>query len=289
MSRNQADRIRSFNHVVTQRIVDLEDLYVARGRPRHEVRIILEMGSHGGSLDVRTLRAQLSLKESHTSRLLRSLERQGLIELLWVNDVQRHRAVGLTEKGHGAYAEYEALAEDFAASVLETLSTDERARLVAAMTEVKRLLQLAAIEVAFEPANTKDAARCHKQYFEELNSRFEKGFKRGNTGGDLAEGHFAIARINGEAVGCGTLRELEPGIGEIKRIWVANRVRGQGVAGRLMQALEQKAREEGFHTLRLDTNKALAEAQALYLKLGYYDIQRYNDNPYAHRWFEKRL
>ena len=45
----------------------------------------------------------------------------------------------------------------------------------------------------------------------------------------------------------------------------------------------------GFAVLRLDTNKALTEAHALYAKEGYRDVARFNDNPYAHRWFEKRL
>ena len=39
----------------------------------------------------------------------------------------------------------------------------------------------------------------------------------------------------------------------------------------------------------LDTNRALKEAQTLYRSLGYAEIARYNDNPYADHWFEKRL
>jgi len=56
-----------------------------------------------------------------------------------------------------------------------------------------------------------------------------------------------------------------------------------------MQRLEELAKEHGFARLRLDTNKSLVEAQALYHKLGYREIGRYNDNPYAHHFFEKPL
>ena len=56
-----------------------------------------------------------------------------------------------------------------------------------------------------------------------------------------------------------------------------------------MQRLEEIARDAGLGALRLDTNKALTEAHALYRKLGYHEIPPYNDNPYAHHWFEKRL
>ena len=66
-------------------------------------------------------------------------------------------------------------------------------------------------------------------------------------------------------------------------------MRGLGLARRLLGALEALARDAGLALVRLDTNKALAEAQALYLSAGYAPIPRFNDNPYAHHWFEKRL
>ena len=57
----------------------------------------------------------------------------------------------------------------------------------------------------------------------------------------------------------------------------------------MLHRLEQLARDAGMTTLRLDTNRALLEAQTLYRREGYYEIERFNDNPYAHHWFEKRL
>ena len=57
----------------------------------------------------------------------------------------------------------------------------------------------------------------------------------------------------------------------------------------MLRTLESAARDDGLTTLRLDTNKALTEAHALYRKEGYREIERFNDNPYAHHWFEKRL
>ena len=77
--------------------------------------------------------------------------------------------------------------------------------------------------------------------------------------------------------------------GEIKRVWTAPDARGLGVARRIVAAIEATAREAGLTTLRLDTNRALKEAHALYRKLGFVETARYNDNPYADHWFEKRL
>ena len=72
-------------------------------------------------------------------------------------------------------------------------------------------------------------------------------------------------------------------------MWTAPSARGLGVARRTLRRLEGSAREAGLTTLRLDTNKALTEAHALYRKEGYREVGRFNDNPYAHHWFEKRL
>jgi GNAT superfamily N-acetyltransferase len=64
---------------------------------------------------------------------------------------------------------------------------------------------------------------------------------------------------------------------------------GHGVARRVLHKLEALARGAGIETLRLDTNRVLIEAQAMYRLKGYREIARYNDNPYAHHWFEKQL
>jgi GNAT superfamily N-acetyltransferase len=82
---------------------------------------------------------------------------------------------------------------------------------------------------------------------------------------------------------------VDTAIAEIKRVWTAPSARGLGVARRMLRALEAAAREAGVNTLRLDTNRALTEAHALYRSEGYHEIARFNDNPYAHHWFEKGL
>ena len=82
---------------------------------------------------------------------------------------------------------------------------------------------------------------------------------------------------------------FEQTAGEIKRVWTAPSARGIGVARRVLHALEGAARAMGLKTLRLDTNRALTEAHALYRKEGFREVAPFNDNPYAHHWFEKTL
>ena len=78
-------------------------------------------------------------------------------------------------------------------------------------------------------------------------------------------------------------------MGLIKRMWVARSARGLGVGRRLLEALEHRARALGLRAVRLDTNRALDEAQALYRKHGYRQVAPFNDEPYSHLWFEKTL
>ncbi|HHZ07698.1 MAG TPA: GNAT family N-acetyltransferase, partial [Rhizobiales bacterium] len=102
-------------------------------------------------------------------------------------------------------------------------------------------------------------------------------------------GWFLVARVGEEPVGCGALKRLDDATGEIKRVWTAGTERGLGVASRIMDRVEALARDAGFKRVRLDTNRTLVEAQAMYRSRGYREIGRYNDNPYAHHWFEKAL
>ena len=102
-------------------------------------------------------------------------------------------------------------------------------------------------------------------------------------------GTFLVAYLREEAVGCGGLKTLAPGLGEVKRMFVAPEARGRGLGRRLLAALEEAARDLGLRVLRLDTTERMPEARRLYESSGYRQVPRYNDNPYAALWFEKRL
>jgi ribosomal protein S18 acetylase RimI-like enzyme len=72
-------------------------------------------------------------------------------------------------------------------------------------------------------------------------------------------------------------------------MWVSPRARGHGLGRRLLVELEEHARRGGATVVRLETNRALTEAIRLYRASGYQEVPRFNDEPYAHHWFEKRL
>ena len=293
MDESQLQQIRRFNRLVTQRAGALEVDYLRRGRPLAEARLIFEIGVDG--LDVRALRDKLKLDSGYLSRLLQSLKTQGLIALAKESGDGRRRRARLTRKGSAERAAYDRLSDNLAASMLTTLDASQRSRLLTAMGEVERLIRTASVKVATEAPDSPDARLCLEAYFRELEARFEGGFDAAADDSARAEdmtppsGLFVVARLEDEAVGCGGFKRVGETTGEIKRVWTAPSARGMGVARRVLRTLEALAREAGVKTLRLDTNRALTEAHALYRSEGYREIARFNDNPYADHWFAKRL
>ena len=294
MDLHDIETVRAFNRIVTLRAGAADSSYLGRGRPLGQARLLFEIGPQGA--DVQSLRETLGLDSGYASRLLRGLERQGLVALRPDPDDGRRRLAALTAAGLAEWRAYDDLSDQLASTMLDPLSRQQRERLVAAMREVCALLSRPAVEIAMEAPDSADARACVAAYIAELAETFEEGFDpaNGNPTPEIAAmtpptGCFLVARLDGRAVGCGALHTLEPGIGEIKRMWVAREARGLGIAGRLLEALETKAQEFGMRRVRLDTNRALTAAQAMYRKAGYAEIPRFNANPYANFWFEKDL
>jgi DNA-binding MarR family transcriptional regulator/N-acetylglutamate synthase-like GNAT family acetyltransferase len=291
MDSDQLRHVRSFNRTVTQRIGALNDHFLGRGRPLGESRLLYEIG-HSGA-EVRHLRAQLELDSGYVSRLSRSLERQGLVQAEAGPKDGRVRRLTLTRRGMREVAELDRRSDAFAASVLAPLSAAQRARLVAAMTEVERLMNASAVQIKREAPDSSTARWCLEEYFRELARRFDAGFDPAKSISAKAEeltppaGVFVVALLGSQPIGCGALKVKDRDIGEIKGMWVHEGVRGLGIGLRILHELEAQARELGLSTLRLETNQALKEAQALYRRCGYREVAPFNDEAYAHHWFEK--
>ena len=285
--------IRAFNRTVTRRVGALDESYLARGRPLGEARLLHEIGRTGN--DVRSLRETLKLDSGYLSRLLRSLENQGLVRTAEGDADARVRRVSLTEAGLDEFGHYDALSNDLAQSFLAPLDPVQRERLIKATAEVLRLLRAGEVDIRVEDPASDAAQHCLLQYFQELARRFDAGFDpaRSNSA-TLAEmspplGLFVIARLDGAPVGCGALKVTADRVGEIKRMWTDPDARGLGIARRILRRLEGEAKILGLQCLRLETNRTLTEAQSLYRKEGYAEVARFNDEPYAHHWFEKQL
>jgi GNAT superfamily N-acetyltransferase len=102
-------------------------------------------------------------------------------------------------------------------------------------------------------------------------------------------GVFLIAELNGQPVGCAGIRMLSPVRAELKHLYVRDEARGRGVGGALVRELERRAVVFGATDMVLDTHDSLVAAARLYARGGYVEIDPYNENPNASRWYGKRL
>lgn len=293
MSIDPVPIVRSFYRALTLRVGVFTDRFLGRDRPIALSRLLFEIGKDGA--DIRELRSRLDLDSGYLSRMLRSLEADGLVKVVALESDLRSRRARLTAAGRKEVQELDRLGDEFAEGTLEPLSEAERARLVQAMSDVEKLLNLSFTKIAVEDPESADAKWCLHHYFTELGERFDGGFNAHKSipadPDDLRfpRGCFLIARLDGRPVGCGALKLAAPGVGYIKRMWVSHEVRGSGVGRRLLLALESEAEKLGMKSVRLETNKNLSEAQALYRRNGYREVPAFNDEPHAHFWFEKRL
>jgi len=289
--------VRHFNRTYTQRIGVLEDSFLGLGMPLGPARLLFEIGAaeetHPTPPSTHALRDRLGLDSGYLSRLLRRLERDGLIQVSPDPGDRRRRLVSLTEAGQERWKELERRSDARARLIVDPLTGRQRERLARALREADLLVRAAT--VTFAPADpASPAARAVVgRYFAEIGRRF--GFDpSGETEKDTRFlvppfGIFFMALSDGEPVACGGLQAIAPDTGELKRMWVHDDWRGAGLGSRLLRHLEDQARALGQRVVRLDTNAALAEAIGMYQRAGYRAIDRYNDNPWATHFFEKTL
>jgi ribosomal protein S18 acetylase RimI-like enzyme len=102
-------------------------------------------------------------------------------------------------------------------------------------------------------------------------------------------GAYLVGWEEGKAVAGGGLRQLAPGLAEIKRMYVRPDARSRGLAAALLGALEDAAAASGYRSVRLDTGPRQQHALNLYRRSGYVEVPPYNDNPFACYWAEKEL
>jgi DNA-binding MarR family transcriptional regulator len=293
MDQAMVDQVRRFNRVVTQHVGALNDRYLARDHSLGEARVLWEIGAEG--CDVRTLRARLGLDSGYLSRLLGGLVAAGLVTVDRSESDRRIRTARLTLAGLTERSVLDERSDALAESLLAPLSPEQRGRLRAAMAEVERLITTATVAIVPVDPSDPRAQQCVRAYFAELDRRFDAGFdpsqsiSAGNDELRPPAGLLALAWLRGHPIGCGALKFHGDQPAELKRMWIAESARGFGVGRRLLSELERLAAAHGARTVRLETNRTLTEAIGLYRSAGYVEVPAFNDEAYAHHWFEKQL
>ncbi|CCD86669.1 putative transcriptional regulatory protein, MarR family with a Acetyltransferase (GNAT) domain [Bradyrhizobium sp. ORS 285] len=284
-------RVRRFNRAVTSEVGALDTSFLGRGRPLGVARVLNAIG-HGRS-DVAELRDYLALDSGLMSRFLRSLEEEGLVTTKPHPDDARRRIARLTAAGRREFEAYETLSNAQAQAMIARHSQPDA--LLAAMDMVAAALARDRIGIDEVDPRGEQARYCLREYYAELSRRFARGYdvalSRDPDATDMIapRGAFFVALSDGLPLGCVGLKGHGGTSAEIKRLWVAPAARGLGLGRRLMDAAENAARKLSITTLRLDTNSALGEAQQLYRKTGWTEIERFNDDPYPDLFFEKQL
>jgi DNA-binding MarR family transcriptional regulator/GNAT superfamily N-acetyltransferase len=255
--------------------------------------VLWEIGSDGA--DVRALRSRLDLDSGYLSRLLRALERDGLVRVGPSVADRRVRRARLTDAGLAERTMLDQRSDELARSILEPLTDRQRHRLIAAMAAIERLLTASMVEIAPYDPRHPYARYCLQQYFTELAERFQAGFDPDRSISAADEeltppaGLMLVATLHTEPIGCGALKFHDGQPAELKRMWIAPEARGVGLARRLLTELEERASAAGSNVIRLETNRTLHEAITLYRSAGYREVAAFNDEPYADHWFEKVL
>jgi putative acetyltransferase len=140
------------------------------------------------------------------------------------------------------------------------------------------------VVTAVQPGEVSEARGLFEAYAQSLNvSLCFQGFDEELAGlpGDYAapRGRLLLGLVDGQARGCAALRPLEPGVCEMKRLYVRPEARGTGLGELLARRIIAEAAALGYARMRLDTLPQMEAAQALYRRLGFRPIGNYNGNP----------
>ena len=247
-------------------------------------------------MDVRSLRARLGLDSGYLSRLLRSLEKEGLVTVTPDEVDGRVRMVRHTDAGRAEFLVMEGLSDELAWSMLDPLGPDDRQ--ADWSTPWPPSTACSARPGDHRPRGPAQPGR--RRLPAGLLRRDRRALRDSGFDFDAAEpfavddmvepeGRCSWPASASEPVGCGALHFFPDGVADVKRMWVDPTARGLGLGRRMLVELETVALAHGVSLLRLETNRSLVEAIALYRSLGYDEVDPFNDEVHAHHWFAKPL
>lgn len=289
----QISAMRQFNRFYTARLGLLRKRHLDGEFALAEARILYEIDANP-LVNAKSLRGTLELDAGYISRLLAGLARRKLLRQVRSKDDGREKHLILTAGGAKCVARLNEQSDAQLRGMLGEASAKDRDELVASLRTVQRILrqtQKLPVRVERLHAVNRDALAILQEYYEAVHvvvrdkpGTIQKIFNEPASG-------MWLAYTDNAVVGCVVLRPLDPipDAAECKRLYVRPQARGHRVADKLMDALEDFARDTGMKWIYLDTYDDLKPAIALYERRGYERCERYNDNPQATLFMRKRI
>ena len=277
----RVDAVRRFNRWYTGRVGALSGGVLATPFPLPQARVLWELAQRDG-VSAATLCASLDIDPSYVSRLLATLERQGLILRARDRHDARRQSLALTASGRRAYDDLDRRSRDDVVAMLAPLSAGEQRRLVGAMQAVERLAgrDRAGDDVfvlrPHEPGDfgwivSRHGALYAAEYgwdmtFEAMVAGIAAKFLRDF---DPTRERAWIAERDGERVGSVVLVAQSRTVAKLRLLLVEPQARGTGLGRRLVAECIRYARAVGYRKLVLWTNDVLHAARRLYVDAGF--------------------
>jgi putative acetyltransferase len=156
---------------------------------------------------------------------------------------------------------------------------------VSSVSSVSPVLKALVFAQAESPAQLAQARELFLEYAQSLGfslcfQNFDQELASLPGGYAPPDGRLLLAECDGNVVGCVALHKLEPGICEMKRLYLRPTMRGKGLGQILANRIIAEARQIGYGRMRLDTvEPVMKDAVAMYRKLGFKEIAPYCPNP----------
>jgi DNA-binding MarR family transcriptional regulator/GNAT superfamily N-acetyltransferase len=285
--------VRAFNRFYTGQLGVLGPRYLATPHTLAEARVLFEL-AQAEQVEVAALRRQMRIDAGHLSRLLSRLERRGLVARERSAADGRRQLARLTADGEKDFAVLDRRSADETAARLAGLGDAERHRLVAALAEVRQLLQPPEHEreVALRATRAGELGwivqRHGELYSEEYgwSADFEALVAR--IVADFAERHDPareaawIADVDGAPAGCVLCVRHDDAVAKLRLLLVEPRARGLGLGGRLVGECIAFARGAGYRELTLWTNDTLVHARRIYERAGFELVDEEPHHSFGH-------
>ena len=273
--------IRRFNRFYTKQIGVLEEGLLASDLSLAEVRVLYEL-FHSEGATATFIAKELGLDAGYLSRMLRSFVKRGLVQRRRSTTDARQSILTLTRKGRTAFAKLDVRAHDEIAALLDDRSPKDQRALVAAMSEIERILGRAEpaprrVELRHPRAGDMgwviqrhgeiyDAEYGWGAHFEELVAQIIAQYLHEH---DPERERCWIADIDGERAGSIFLVRESDTVARLRLLLVEPSARGLGLGHRLVDTCLQFARDAGYEKVTLWTNAVLDAARAIYIAKGF--------------------